>query len=76
MEPFQKTKRPVIFHQKIMGNPNMKSIDDKKVVQSPSRREKKGNDFFWGKTSPGFPRKKSIPGKNPGGHTQHTIGTK
>ena len=32
MEPFQKTKRPLILHQKIMGNPNMKNIDDKKVV--------------------------------------------
>ena len=33
-EPFQKTKRPLILHQKIMRNPNMKAIDDKKVVQS------------------------------------------
>ena len=47
----------------------MKSIDDKEVVQSPCRREKKGKDFLGGKTSQGFPGKKSAPEKKPGGHT-------
>ena len=78
MEPFQKTKRPLILHQKIMGNPNMKSIDDKKVVQSPCRREKKGKDFF-GENQPGIPEgKKLSPEKKPEGTpgTQHTIGNK
>ena len=40
MEPFQKTKRPVILHQKIMRNPNIKSIKDEKVVQSSYGAEK------------------------------------
>ena len=72
MEPFQKTKRPLILHQKIMGNPNMKSIDDKKVVQSPCRREKKGKDFFGGKPAGDSRGKKVSPEKKPGGHTRGT----
>ena len=71
MEPFEKTKRPLILHQKIMGNPNMKSIDDKKVVQSPCRREKKGNNFLK-ENQPGIPEVKKYPRKKkPGGHATH-----
>ena len=44
MEPFQKTKRPVILHQKIMGNPNMKSIKDEK--KSPELLESRKSEPF------------------------------
>ena len=60
------------FIRKSWGIP---SIDDKKVVQSPCRRKKKGNDFF-GENQPGIPGEKKYPRKkNPEG-TQHTIGNK
>ena len=45
-EPFQKTGRPVIPHQIITGNPNIKSIDDKKVVQSSYGAEKVSHSRF------------------------------
>ena len=50
----------------------MKSIDDKKVVQSPCRREKKGNNFFEGKPAGDSRGKKVSPEKKPGGHTGGT----
>ena len=54
-----------------MGNPNMKSIDDKKVVQSPCRKEKKGNNFL-GENQPGIPGEKKYPReKNPRAHRGH-----